>query len=181
MYIHKNLPSGARAEIVFPHDTQVRLRTTCFRGQSVQLAGNFSQWDSLEKLFQDTLVMESFLEEIDGAWLRRDFGTRSVCIVNKTPIGWESTAPLADYAPGDLEQFKPNRRSRGLRVKPTRTDLLAPRTDELTIVYEFKSYGRRPLAIIRSVYPGVDVGNLVGDVTDREQRIFFLWSHPGAI
>ena len=96
-------------------------------------------------------------------------------------VGWESTSALSDYKEDDLERFTINRRSKGLRVKMCRTDLLAPKTCELTIVYELKIEDDKLVAIIHSIYPGQDIGELRGNVTVREKRVFFDWNHPGQI
>lgn len=181
MFIRKNLPSGVWAAIIVPRVSETRLQTTCFRGKTLQRAGNFSQWNSSAKLFRDYLVEDNFLAALDEAWSERIFGTNSINIAHKMSVGWESTAPLEDYAPEDLEEFKLNRRSWGLRVKPSRVDLLAPQTHVLTIVYELKSEDGKPITIVHSIYPGFDVGDLYGDVTDREKRVFFDWSHPGVV
>lgn len=180
MYIGKTLKSGVNAAVIVRRTTEKRLLTKCFRGTTLPLAGNFLRWGSAEELFRDREVMEHFLAELDELWSKRDFGTSSVSIVHSMPVGWESTSALQNYADGDLEEFDLNRRSCGLRVKPSRTDLLAPQTNELTIVFEFKSEDDKAVAIVHSIYLGSDVGELDGDVTDREKRVFFDWSHPGA-
>ncbi len=179
MYIVKTLKNGVRVWIIVRRKTKERLRTKCFRGLAQPLAGNFSHWESAEGLFNDPEMMKQFLAELSEVWSDQDFSTHSVSLVHTTPVGWESSAPLESYAPEDLERFKPNRKSSGLRVKPTRIDLLAPQTNELTIVYEFKPEDGQAVAIIHSIYPGRDIGNLDGDVTNREKRIFFDWNHPG--
>ncbi len=181
MFIEKNLKSGVIAAIVVRSTTKNRLDTKCFRGTSEVLAGNFCLWNSAEELFSDREVMGHFLAELDEMWLAQNFGTHSVGVVYPTHVGWESTSPLKNYDEKDLEQFDLNRQSWGLRVKPASIDLLAPQTNELTIVYEFKSEDDRPVAVVHSIYPGKDIGELYGDVTDREQRVFFDWFHPGQV
>lgn len=180
MYIGKTLKSGVGVAIVVRRTTEERLWTKCFRGIALPLAGNFLRWCTAEDLFRDAGVMEHFLAELDELWSKQEFGTSSVSIVHSMPVGWESTDALENYAEDDLEEFHLNRKSWGLRVKTSRADLLAPKTHEFTLVFEFKSEGGEAVAVIHSIYPGSDVGELDGDVTDREKRVFFDWSHPGA-
>ena len=52
--------------------------------------------------------------------------------------------------------------------------------NEVTLVLEFKSEYDSPVAVIHSLYPGHDVGDLEGDMTVREDRVWFNWNHPGA-
>lgn len=179
MYIGKTLKSGIGAAIIVRRSTKDRLSTKCFRGTSLALAGNFLRWNSADELFRDREIMQHFLSELDEIWSKQDFATHSVSIVYSSPVGWESTDEAKKYAEADLEQFNLNRRSWGKRVHLSRTDLLAPKTSELTIVYEFKPEDDKAVAIVHSIYPGSDVGELSGDVTEREQRIFFDFNHPG--
>lgn len=183
MYLGKNSKNNLRTVAIVRTETQRRLYTTCFRGTSLPLAGNFLRWDRAYDLLSDPEVSLHLANELTELWEMRElqFGTHSLNILHSTPVGWESTAPLQDYAKTDLEEFDLNRRSWGLRVKPSRTDLLAPKTNELSIVYEFKSEDGEPTAIIHSMYPGSDVGELYGNVTNREKRVFFDWNHPGAV
>lgn len=181
MYISRNLKleCGAEASIIVRNHTEERLRTKCFRGTFKALAGNFSRWDSSEKLFRDQEVVGHFLAELDEVWSGRQFGTHSLNIAHKAFIGWESTDELERYRSEDLESFSPNRKSSGLRVKTSRTSLFAPRTKNLTLVYELKSESGVAVAVVHSIYPGVDIGELDGNVTAREKRVFFDWEHPG--
>lgn len=181
MYIGKTLKSGRSAAIIVRRSTEERLQTKCFRGTSLPLAGNFLRWGSAEELFRDREVMERFIAELDELWSKQEFGTHSLSIAHSMPVGWESTASLPNYTEADLEEFDLNRRSWGLRVKPTRTDLLAPKTNDFTVVFQFKPEDSKAVAIVHSIYPGSDVGELNGDVTAREKRVFFDWSHPGAV
>lgn len=181
MFLEKKLEDGTSLIIRVREHTQERLLTTCFRPTSKPLAGNFLRWCSVGELFGDAHVMEIFMADLEGLWSQEEFGTSSLTITHSMPVGWESTASLQNYELGDLEEFDLNRRSWGLRVKRSRTDLFAPKTNELTIVFEFKSEDGKAVAIVHSIYPGIDIGELHGDVTEREGRIFFDWNHPGEV
>ncbi len=180
MQIRKTLKSGTEAAVIVRRGTKNRLKTTCFRGTSLQRAGNFALWNSPEGLFQDETVLEQFLAELNELWIKEDFDTHSLTITHSAIVGWESTDSVDKYEIDDLERFTPNRKSSALRVRPDLTHLFAPQTKELTLVFEFKSEGERVAAIFHSIYPGADIGELIGNVTERERRVFFDWSHPGA-
>jgi hypothetical protein len=154
------------------------LLTTCFRNTSSPLAGNFLSWKSLQDLFHDHEVMRHFLAEMEEMCLLRDFTTHSFSFMHPEIVGWESTAALSSYNEDSLERFTRSR-SNWLRIKPCRTDLLAPKTHEVTIVYELKPEADQMVAVVHSIYPGQDIGELRGNVTDREKRVFFDWNHPG--
>lgn len=174
------LSDATRIAIIVRKRTIDRLKTTCFRGPSFRMAGNFFLWNSVESLFIDMCVLQPFLFGLDEDWENKEFGTQGISIDYPENVGWESTSPIEKYSNDDLEQFNLNRKSWGLRVKASRgKELLAPLTNLLTLVYEFRSEGEMPVAIVHSVYPGRDIGELYGDVTSREGRIFFDWSHPG--
>jgi hypothetical protein len=181
MYLPKKLNSGAEAAVVVRSNTEQRLKSTCFRGSSKRLAGNFLRWNSVHELFRDSLVMEALLTHLDEILLKPDFGTHSLGIIHTMLVGWEGTADLSNFTADDLEQFDLNRRSWGFRVKTSRTDLLASKTKELTVVFEFKPEEGRAVAVVHSIYPGKDVGELKGNVSEREKLVFYDWNHPGEI
>lgn len=179
MHITKILRSDVWVDIVTRYHTKERLASTCFRGVDVKKAGNFSRWNCIEKVLEDANVLEELLNDLNEACRDRNIGTSSLNIECPEFVGWESTDMAEKYNLGDLEVFKLNRKGRALRVKTDRTDLKAPRTKLLTVIYELKSEDGNFVVIIHSLYPGLDVGDLVGNVTERENRVFFDWGHPG--
>jgi hypothetical protein len=179
MYIRNKL-GGVETAIVVRPETEARLRKTCFRGKDVNCAGNFFRWGSSVEVFDDSTVRAEFLAELADVWRAKDFGTHSVTIRHEAFVGWSSTAVFNAYAKTALEPFKLNRRASGLRVKTSRTDLSAPRTADITLVFEFKAERSKPVAVVHSIYPGEDVGELVGDVSSRELCVFYDFNHPGA-
>ena len=181
MYLRTRLSDNAPALIIARSQTLERLSRTCFRGTNRKLAGNFSLWRNLEEMFMEPFIREQLLSDIlasaDASTKNRTF---SITIYCSEEVGWSSTDTLSRYHNIVLEPFEPNRNSRALRVKANRTDHLAPRTQEVTIVYELRFEEENGwVAVIHSVYPGHDIGNLRGDITARENRIFFDWNHPG--
>ena len=72
-----------------------------------------------------------------------------------------------------------SKKSQGLFVDST--GISAPRTRDVTVIYGI-SEGKRGddvVVILRSMYPGPDVGELKGDVSVREGRVFFDWNVAG--
>lgn len=179
MIIVRPLVGDTRITVIVRDQTKQRLATRCFRGSDRRVAGNFRVWMSVADVLGDREVETMLLEDLRDSWRRSDLGTNSVQIKTNRIVGWDSTAPADEYSDYDLEPFQPNRMCMGLRVKTHRKDLRAPATTLVTIVYELRHEHSGPVAVIHSMYPGRDIGDLRGDVTKREQRIFFDWGHPG--
>ena len=184
MHIDKISENGQSVRISMTNRAKERLPTTCFRREStIQLAGNFRYWANLAEFFGDNWVHGELLWHIDKLIESKDEGAHSATLVSRWWLGWESTDLLSKYSRiSDLEKFNPNRRSRALRVRMDRSKYRkAPPTNRVTVVFEFRlaTDVDKHLVIIHSIYPGEDIGELAGDVTDREQRVFFDWNHPG--
>lgn len=173
------LKSGVQATIIVRPKTIARLAGTCFRGPNFWKAGNFNRWNSVEEVFGDHIVLDELLAEINELWKTKDFTTHSLEILHKEKVGWASTAPLEDYTYDELESFEVNPKSWALRVKTTLNSVKAPRTRNITIIFEFVAQHGEPVAIVHSIYPGRDIGKLEGDITEREKCVFFDWEHPG--
>ena len=169
-----------RATVMVPQDVIDRLSKTCFRGTHVQCAGNFFRWSGADTLLEDAFVQQLLDQKMEELWTKWRLGIGSLLVVYHSQVGWESTVPLKLHRRHLLERFKPNHKSRSLRVKLLLHGVTAPKTNLITIVYDFKLEEGEPTMIIRSIYPGLDIGPLAGDVTRRTQRVFFDWDHPGA-
>ena len=180
MHLQRTLKDGTSLSLVMRQVTSNRLSLTCFRGRKIRCAGNFSMWSGPEPMFRNNLVRAEFNRHLSEMFTKDEFGTHSVTIESFQVVGWESTAPLKDFDENQLEPFEPNRHSSALRVRRDLENILAPQTNKVTIVFEFKREGEAAAAIIHSIYPGNDVGELDGDLTDREQCVFFDFDHPGA-
>lgn len=178
------LSDGSPAVIQWGDATARRLADSCFRGRDKVLAGNFSRWVHLDDFADDTFVRTRLLD--DALQSADELGAlpslqRRLSFTYPEVVGWDSTAPRAHFRPTDLEPFSPNRWSAALRVRPDRMRLRAPRTNLITVTYEFRCTVVDGFIIhIWTVYPGVDIGALQGNVTRRENRVFFDWNHPGA-
>lgn len=171
-------PKGLPVLIGVRRMTKERLYGTCFRGSAIKRAGNFFRWTTAAQLLNDENILFNLLDEADLLWDKKDFGTHSVEITHPDIVGWESTTDQ-ELAADAIEEVRLGRNGSGMRLKPNRIDVLAPLTQKLTIIFEFKPVGNSASMTVHSVYPGCDVGELMGDVTAREKRIFFDWNHPG--
>lgn len=165
-------------KVVFPHKTKERLRTTCFR-PGAQLAGNFFRWKRPEDVLEDPVVREQLLEGLLKAIAEEDWETTSIEVVHADEVGWCSTAPRERFRNYHVQAFKPNVRSTGLKVKSAFSRIRAPRTTLCTFVLRVHP-GETYSAVVYSLYPGRDIGELEGDVSEREGVVFFDWAHPGA-
>lgn len=159
-----------------------RLSGTCFRGKHKALSGNFCRWVNHNEMFDpnDKFILDQIVEDAKVA-IEKHSRNNSFSIQFKDWIGWSGTDDRILYANICLEPFAINRKATGYRIRTDRKDILAPKTKILTIIYEVKydpEKGRINL-IIWSMYPGPDIGELVGDVSDREKIVFFDWNHPG--
>jgi hypothetical protein len=178
MLIQKPYACGVVTIVVRKH-VEERLANRCFRGRHIRRAGNFFEYSSANGLFAVKHIFDEFVKEVVKRWEAQELDTRAVTIESASDVGWESTTPLSNFKDDDLELFELNRRATGLRVKLGRTDIRAPKTRDVTIVFAIKNENNYPTAVIFSIYPGVDVGELEDDVTEREGRAFFDWNHPG--
>lgn len=167
-------------EIVFVvrNRTEDRLKKRCFRIDTKR-AGLFDRWSSAETLLRDPAILRGLAADVLECWNDGGVGlTYSVQITCDRSVGWASTMPSDDIDFYDLECFELGRGC-ALRVKLDRQHLRAPRTDDVTIVYELKEEYGHPTAVVHSIYPGPDIGPLEGNITEREGVVFFDWDHPG--
>jgi hypothetical protein len=164
--------------IICPIKVVDRLKTTCFRGRDLKLAGNFRLWESVEEVMRGQ-VRNDLVDDALELWQIGDFGTHSLRLEMSIEVGWESTAPKNDFHIDELEWFEPNKHSCAKRVRLNRIKRLAPLSRDLTIVYQLEDQRGEPKVTIWSMYPGVDIGELDGDITKRESRVFFDWNHRG--
>ncbi len=168
------------AVIVIRNFAWRRLASTCFRGIKKKRAGNFCLWYNPHKMFSDCPYLASeIVDDAREAW-SKESKTSSMPVECREIIGWSSTDNLSKYQQnGCLESFSLGNNARGLRIKKNRRDILAPKTSVITLIYELKREQNQFVIVIHSMYPGPDIGELVGDVSEREKVVFFDWNHPG--
>lgn len=167
-------------ELIVPRKTEKRLRGTCYRNQ--QTAGCFINWRSSYDLFNDPLASDlveeqisEIVDEMDNAGLMDD--NQSFTIEMPCDIGWSSTISQTELDEAVALERKPlNRRANAMFVIDPR--IPAPLTKLVTFVAQIKFQGDW-VAIIHSIYPGPDIGELKGNITRREKVVFFDWDTPG--
>jgi hypothetical protein len=143
-------------------------------------AGNFFHWASIEDLLSDSYIQQRIEVTMVTCWRNLPSGHSDLLITCPLHIGWESTCTILNRPAEDFEPYAPSRSASMLRVRPESSIGPAPKTDLLTIVYEFHAYNQTPRLLIHSLYPGVRMGSLRGDISRREGRAFFHPDHPGA-
>ncbi len=179
-----SLSGVATVHIIFPVKVVERLMKISFRGQSTRRAWN-TTWRSPEIWLQDPqtclqmdaeilmIVTNLRIPEEKKVMLR-------MRLEYERPIGWSSTDDLSRYDLADYEEFAPDKHSVVLRIKSSRGKLKAPRTDVMTVIYELEfKPGTGWVATIQDAYPGNDVGEPKGNVSERENRVFFNPKHAG--
>lgn len=168
--------------IVVRLETKRRLEGTCLRGPDKALAGNFRAFRTLEELFAHEPLLTGLLNDVCEAFPERaNYDSYSVDVDARQPIGWESTLDDWRVEPGDLEVFEPEKGSTAQRIKPGTLEPCAPLTSYVTFEYRIVREQHQIAVIIDSIYPGVDRGELYGDITKREGRVFFPKDHPGEV
>lgn len=132
----------------------------------------------------DHEVILPFLADIDravsvGVTLP---GPRRLTIKHRVPVGWVSTVPMVLAFEWQKERRKVNASPRrdAFALFAADKNQEAPQTHLVTIICELKKDGDRWTAVIHSVYPGKDVGQLIGDVSARESRVFLDFGNPGS-
>jgi len=181
MHENHTYPDLTTLLMICPIQTKQRLTGTCFRGKHQALAGNFRQWQTVEQVFGDVWLKAELTKEVLDLIKQEDFGVHSLTISHGMNVGWESTDLIDQFSADELEPFYPNGNSEALRVTlPSRLDRKAPLTNEVTFVFALGTLRNQPRFELKSLYPGTDIGELYGNVTEREKRVFYSWEHPGA-
>ncbi|MFH0928101.1 MAG: hypothetical protein V1821_01365 [bacterium] len=171
---------GKRVVLIVGAQAEERLARTCFRPLSEPRAGNFQRFRSAREIIARRGIIQKLQEECLGELreLQGDESRFSFSLQDLGFVGWSSTAPREGFLAEQLEPLELNWRATALRVKKD-LELLAPPTREITFVVNLKMTPREVILFVFSIYPGPDVGELVGDVSLREGVVFFDWNHPG--
>jgi hypothetical protein len=173
-------PTGWLIKVVMPAKTVKRLSTTCFRGKDKSLAGNFKLWNSFDEMLRDCSFCLKLLEHLDALCDNREFeGTYSFGIDYPQRVGWSSTALAAGQVPSDalVKKRLGNNGASALFYKDP--NALAPATSEITVICELRMEGAVETALVHSLYPGPDVGELEGNMTKTTGRVWYAWDNPG--
>ncbi len=184
---HRN---GYVMGLVVRHHTLTRLATTCFRGTDVEKSGNFRKWTNFYEMWEDGDVLMEFLRytdllmasDIDPAghhrWTGRYF----------EPVGWASTVPPKELCDKGAQYSFEKRNVKASQTRQLFRNFVinefaaAPLTHLFTFVFEIRSENGQWSAIIHSVYPGADAGELNNKATaEQKERVFFDFGNPGAV
>ncbi len=165
--------------VIIRYEAEKRITEKRFKGADKPIAGNFSRWSSIKELMEDPRISSKLLTEFHEACKDEVFGTVSFEVDFGDVVGWTNTDDVSKYDIDALERFEPNRRSTAMRVKLDRVDLKAPKTNFVTFVCEMRDEPDVPTFVIHSIYPGNDIGEVSGDMTEEEKIVFFDWNHPG--
>ncbi len=167
--------------IILREYTRRRMLGTCFRGVDKMLAGNFCLWHNHHAMLYYNHFLNSGIVADAREAYKDGARTSGFSVDYRETVGWSSTDDLSKYRNGTLEEFKLGSRSNahGLRIKKSCNHIKAPKTNLITFVYELKREPSQFTIIINSIYPGPDIGELEGDVSTREEVVFFDWNHPG--
>lgn len=182
MFKRLYLDDGTCVCVVVRESTAQRLRQTCFRPGDQPRAGNFRHWRQMYSVLDDRIVMDALCNVLAKEIIEYEGEVveASVQIRHDEVVGWASTSSINGFVAHQLRDFAPNSHTRALVINPKRRDIRAPQTKLVTIVYEFKyEEDNGWVAVIHSIYPGPDIGELDGDITEREGVVFFTWEHPG--
>jgi hypothetical protein len=177
----KNCIPGA-FRVIMSRFAEDRLAPLSFLGEEMVVAGNFRKWITPLELLKDPEVLAHFTDYLEELSNTGKSGPCRLMIHCKDVVGWSSTDRIEKYNPEDLIPFKPNNRSEGMKVCPHHDHLLAPATQTITIIFEFKTDPTNPdehLVVVHSMYPGEDIGALDGNITADRGYVFFEWRHPG--
>jgi hypothetical protein len=176
-----DLPNGPQVRMIITRDTEEIMSERHTRGRSLRVAGNFDRWSNIAEILDDTTVWNSFAKHVGDIVREKDSGIQSITINYGAPVGWANVAPTSLYSTRNIEEFQPNKRAYGLRVKLDRVNLPAPRTSDLVIVTHFRRDGKNFNAVVYAIFPGKDIGIIKGHVSKREKVVFFDWNHPGEV
>lgn len=159
-----------------PAKQVARLSQTCFR-EPGSLAGNFLHWRTPRQFLWRA---ESRLREVAFDELAKgEKGQFSFELEFEELVGWSSTLELKDLSPKlTVERRELNQRATALFLLPE-NKVLAKLTNRVTCVGVLKQGKSSVYFMLYTLYPGRDVGELLGDVSERENVLFLDWDTRG--
>lgn len=174
-------PDGPVIRVVMPNETRTRLANTCFRGTEIAKSGNLCSWSSFEAMMEDPLVVDGMLGELDGIFAQRNFDGNWSFTLNfpARPIGWSSTILRPVVHAHELDYRPLNKRASAMFFSDP--EYPAPLTHKVTFVCTLRTENVNVgTALIQSIYPGADVGEIRGNMTKRTQgRVWIDFDNPG--
>ncbi|MCC7522273.1 hypothetical protein IT407_00505 [Candidatus Uhrbacteria bacterium] len=174
--------------VVIPNHCSRTMMERHFRGRGTRLAGNFSRWESPNQVLRDRSFSEIFhavcydiLTELERNPPRysSDYDQR-FNIPFPGIVGWSGTAPRGYVNGAELELFDLNKHARGFKVMDS--EPLAPVTRLVSCSTRFRFHEADPhnrVLMLYNLAPGPSVGELHGNVSLREDIVFFDFLHRG--
>lgn len=155
-----------------------KLRSSCFRGGGLKLAGNFARWDSPRGLFDEGLVERRLAEQLSLLAKAGRYGDQVVTITCNEYIGWDFIVPAAKVPDRYLE-IRGTSHGHFVRVNIDCRSVRAPRTRLVSFGINFTRDGSLSKGIIHDVTPGGCVGRF-SRVLDVNGGLAVLeWDHLG--
>jgi hypothetical protein len=150
-----------------------------FRGKHVAKAGNFSRWNDVNDFFGHPEVGGAF-KRIIGEFIDADSVKRVLrfTIIFSEVVGWSRTIAQDRLPAPDTELREINSDAEGFFV--TDKTIGAPMTNSVNVVCKMSRDGNLWKAVVCMVSPGPTPGELKGNVSIREEILFFDLDHPGS-
>lgn len=174
--------------VVIPNHCNQTMLERHFRGRSSRRAGNFSRWESPNEVLRDRRFSEIFhavcfdiLTELERhpPKYSSDYDQR-FSIPFPGIVGWSGTVPRSYVNGVELESFDINKNARGFKVMDSMP--LAPVTRLVSCSTRFRFHEADPhnhVLMLYNLAPGPSVGELQGNVSLREDIVFFDFLHRG--
>ncbi len=173
--------------LILPERHNRRLRGKCFRGARMRaFAGAFALWGNFDELLDSEQFIAKLRDALRERLQDRRFGVHRLELKFDQAIGWDSLVELDELDSDEIEaciEGPPHPRQRArwhgkfMPVGVTVADL----TDVMTIVVDIQP-GRDGCTwgvFVYTMYPGHDIGDLQGDMTEKTGAVFLDFMNPG--
>ncbi len=150
-------------------------------------AGSFRDWGSIHRAFYalhtelEPHVIETAQEVALGSTGAEGDEPDSVELTFGRPIGWSCTRLLNAFSGERFDIVKLSARRTGWMIPEHRTDLLAPLTNQVTVIYRVcrDRHGPGWCCFLLNLRPGEDLDADDGDMTEQTGVVFYPFGHPG--
>ena len=163
--------------VCVPHHQRSRLDTQHFRGVDQKYAGNFAAWNTFLEFLNDPETQKLLGEEV--SIICEDEGGSGDYRINlkySRNVGWESTLEVGDLKAGDDAHAHQRMIGKNACAKFFEQGYIdAPATKWVTLSVTLNN-GK---IFVQTIYPGVDIGRLNGDLTTKKGLYFFDFNNPG--
>jgi len=174
------LNDNTQVEIILPRHQAERLTGTCFRGPQCRQAGNFFRWRFFADFIKDPMVRQCLLSKLQKLVEEANVNkNHRIELKFDADIGWDSVMDINELKPCEMigeEERQLNRRATAVFLPVG--NILAPKTNFVTLVIQQRHVGHWQFKI-QTIYPGPDVGQLQGNMTERFGLVWLGWDNPG--